>query len=109
MTDLITFFKLISDETRFRLISLLTKGEMCVCDLAKELQTDQTLISHHLKKLRAADLIQDRKVGRWIHCSLNKTKFAELEQKYSEQFGQAIILDTPCSVHQACCAGSECN
>jgi DNA-binding transcriptional ArsR family regulator len=57
MTDLLLYFKLISDETRFRLVSLLTQGEMCVCDLARELKLEQTLISHHLKKLREADLI----------------------------------------------------
>jgi ArsR family transcriptional regulator, arsenate/arsenite/antimonite-responsive transcriptional repressor len=96
MTDLLVFFKLLSDKTRFKLVSLLTHGEMCVCELAKELDTEQTLVSHHLKKLREAGLIRDRRVGRWIHCSLNKEKFAVLEKLYSQQFGPECIIEAAC-------------
>jgi len=103
MTDLLKYFKLLSDETRFKLVGLLSQGEICVCELAKKLEMDQSLISHHLKRLRDADLIVDRKVGRWIHCSLNKEKFAYYESEYIKRFGNGNIFEIPCSTHQKCC------
>ncbi len=72
MDELLNIFKAFSDETRLRIIKLLEHGELCVCDLVAALDMVQPKISFHLAILRDADLIRDRKEGRWTHYRLNE-------------------------------------
>ncbi len=68
-TDL---FKQLSDATRLRcLMLLIAEGELCVCELTHALGLSQPKISRHLAHLRQADLVQDRRVGQWIHYRLH--------------------------------------
>jgi len=71
MSELTTIFKALSDETRLRIIKLLEKGELCVCDITTALDMVQPKVSFHLSALKEAGLIKDRKQGKWIHYSLN--------------------------------------
>lgn len=57
---------------------LLADGERCVCDLASTLGESDALISHHVKQLREAGFIRTRRVGRWLHCSLEPSAFQVL-------------------------------
>lgn len=71
--------KAIADEKRLRILSLLTGGERCVCELQEELEVGQSLLSHHLKALKDAGLVTDRRDGRWIHYTLNRQALREIE------------------------------
>lgn len=73
MQELTTIFKALSDETRLRIIKLLEKGELCVCDIVEALDIVQPKASFHLGVLRAAGLIKDRKQGKWINYSLSES------------------------------------
>ena len=70
-------FHALSDETRIGLIQLLRKGERCVCDLTSALDAAQSRLSFHLKVLKDAGIVSDRKEGRWVHYELNEDAFAE--------------------------------
>lgn len=70
-------FHALSDETRLELIHLLRKGERCVCDLTSALDAAQSRLSFHLKVLKDAGIVIDRKDGRWVHYELNEHAFAE--------------------------------
>ena len=63
-------FHALSDETRLRLIELLRAGEQCVCDLTDSLETSQSRLSFHLKVLKEAGLVTDRRDGRWVYYAL---------------------------------------
>jgi ArsR family transcriptional regulator len=63
-------FRAFADETRLRILHLLTKGEICVCDLITVLQASQPKVSRHLGYLKRAGLVVDRKEGPWRHYSL---------------------------------------
>ena len=65
------WFAALSDETRLQIVEILTRGERCVCDLQAELDAAQSRLSFHLKKLKDAGLVEDRKEGRWAYYSLN--------------------------------------
>ena len=67
-------FKALSNETRLRIIILLTYGELCVCELEEVLNTTQSKISRHLSYLKNAGLVEDRRSGLWIHYSIKKSK-----------------------------------
>ena len=63
-------FKALSDETRLRILALLTTGEMCVCDLMTILDLPQSTESRHLAYLRNAGLVEDRRQGVWMYYRL---------------------------------------
>lgn len=62
--------KLLAEENRLKIICILKSGEHCACKIIEHLGLSQNLVSHHLKKLKMAELIQGRKNGTWIHYSL---------------------------------------
>lgn len=61
-----------ADRTRLRILALLTRGELCVCDIQAALAAPQSKVSRHLATLRRAGLVADRRRGRWKHYSLAK-------------------------------------
>lgn len=74
MNRLVRTFKVLSDETRLRILHLLIEaGEMCVCDLESVLGCPQTRVSRHLAILRNAGWIEDRRQGLWIFYSVSKS------------------------------------
>ena len=70
-------FHALSDETRLEIIELLRKGERCVCELTDTLDAAQSRLSFHLRVLKDAGIVRDRKDGRWVHYELNEHAFAE--------------------------------
>lgn len=72
-------FQALSDEKRVRILELLRAGEHCVCDLMDALDVGQSLLSFHLKTLKDAGLVSDRRQGRWSYYSLVPGALAELE------------------------------
>ncbi len=60
-------FHALSDETRLAILAMLRDGERCVCDLQDALDAAQSRLSFHLKVLKAAGLVTDRKEGRWSY------------------------------------------
>ena len=64
-------FHALSDETRLAIVELLRGGERCVCDLQDALDAAQSRLSFHLKVLREAGLVRDRKEGRWSYYTLD--------------------------------------
>jgi ArsR family transcriptional regulator len=73
-------FHALSDETRLRIVGMLLDGEKCVCNLTDALDTGQSRLSFHLKVLKDAGLVTDRRAGRWIHYSLNPETLVELQK-----------------------------
>lgn len=71
LNQLTTLFKALSDETRLRILKLLERGELCVCDIVAALDMIQPKVSFHLGVLKEARLIKDRKQGKWIHYSID--------------------------------------
>ncbi len=63
-------FQAVAEETRFRIVQLLADGERCVCELQDQLDAAQSRLSFHLKKLKDAGVVADRRDGRWVHYSL---------------------------------------
>ncbi len=63
-------FHALSDETRLAVLQMLGDGERCVCDLQVALEVAQSRLSFHLKVLKDAGLVTDRKDGRWSYYTL---------------------------------------
>ena len=73
------WFHALSDETRLEIVAMLSDGERCVCDLVDALDVAQSRLSFHLRVLKDAGIVMDRKDGRWVHYSLNRGRIEEME------------------------------
>lgn len=74
MKQYVDLFKALSDETRLRIMVLLSKKELCVCQIEVALGIPQAKISRHLTVLRYAGLVKDRRDGLWGYYSLSEPK-----------------------------------
>lgn len=79
------WFHALSDETRVRLLDMLASGEKCVCDLQEAMGAAQSRLSFHLKVLRDAGLVNDRKQGRWNFYSLRGEVLEEMASYLTER------------------------
>ena len=77
-THLAQTFQALSDPTRVRMISALTRTELCVCDLAAVLGMSQSAVSHQLRSLRDQKLVKSRREGREIFYTLDDDHIREL-------------------------------
>lgn len=73
-------FHALSDETRLEIVRLLSGGERCVCELTGALDAAQSRLSFHLKTLKAAGVVSDRRAGRWVYYSLVPAALEELSE-----------------------------
>ena len=95
----VELFHALSDETRLAIIQRLRGGEECVCNLTDLLDAAQSRLSFHLKVLKDAGLVHDRKEGRWVHYHLNREAFAELQDLLGDMKPSTRQL----AVHAGCC------
>jgi DNA-binding transcriptional ArsR family regulator len=77
-TQLAEFYKALSDPTRVRIISALSAGELCVCDIAATLGMSQSAISHQLRRLRQLRLVKRRKDGQMVYYTLDDEHVSDL-------------------------------
>lgn len=70
-------FHALSDETRLQILERLRAGERCVCDLTDALDAAQSRLSFHLKVLKDAGLLNDRREGRWMYYTVNTERLGE--------------------------------
>jgi ArsR family transcriptional regulator len=92
-------FHALSDETRLAILELLRSGERCVCDLQDDLDAAQSRLSFHLKVLREAGLVRDRKAGRWSYYALNADRVAEIEAYARDLAAPGAAIGAP-TLHQ---------
>jgi ArsR family transcriptional regulator len=65
-------FKIVSDETRLRILLLLSKQELCVCELVHIMQESQPKISKHIAKIRAHKFVTTKRNEQYIYYSINQ-------------------------------------
>jgi ArsR family transcriptional regulator len=82
--DLAVLLRALGDDTRLRIFALLTKAELCVCEIEDILDLSQSLVSNHLAVLRRADLVESRRDsedGRWIFYRAKAVAAAALRER----------------------------
>jgi ArsR family transcriptional regulator, arsenate/arsenite/antimonite-responsive transcriptional repressor len=91
-------FHALSDETRLEIVAMLAGGERCVCDLMGALDAAQSRLSFHLKVLKDAGLVLDRRDGRWVYYSLSKESLDEATGfiKAMKPHRRLTVIDTAC-------------
>jgi|SRR5215216_7554335 len=97
LTELAEAFHALSDPTRLQIVELLRDGEECVCELADKVGAAQSRLSFHLKTLKDAGVLKDRRDGRWVYYSVNADLLAELTEVLATVRARAAKASTCCS------------
>lgn len=93
-------FKAFCDENRLQILSLLQSGEKCACKLLEEMQITQPTLSHHMKILCDAGVVNSRKEGKWMHYSISADGMQNVKE-----FLDIFIKNTNSSDEKSCCKG----
>jgi ArsR family transcriptional regulator len=94
-TELAAICKVLSDPTRLAIFDLLMQGVQCNCEIGDHLHLPMNLISHHLKMLRDAELVdaeRDPIDARWVYYSVNQEMLERLRQRLDGFLDPARIM-----------------
>ncbi|WP_345342687.1 metalloregulator ArsR/SmtB family transcription factor [Rhodococcus olei] len=95
--DLARMFKALGDPVRLRLLSLVAShagGEACVCDISGSFDLSQPTISHHLKVLRDAGLVDCERRGTWVYYWVVPSALQQLSSVLVIEGGPAAVPST---------------
>jgi len=70
--DYVLILKSLADETRLKIVEMLSKGELCACKILENFNITQPTLSYHMKTLCDSGLVEGRRDGAWMIYSLNK-------------------------------------
>jgi ArsR family transcriptional regulator len=76
----VRLFHALSDGTRLSILQRLRFGERCVCEMTDALDAAQSRLSFHLRVLKEAGLVTDRREGRWMYYTLNPETLSEVAE-----------------------------
>lgn len=90
MEEYLRIFKALSDKTRLRIINLLLRSNLwlCVCEIVDSLNESQYNVSKHLKELKYAGLLEEKKTGRWVSYGLASAR--DTKDEFKEVLFRAI-------------------
>ncbi|MCL1901111.1 MAG: metalloregulator ArsR/SmtB family transcription factor [Firmicutes bacterium] len=77
-------FKALGDETRLKILTMLTKGKTCACHILEEFNFTQPTLSYHMKQLAGSGLVDAQKEGKWVYYSINLKKLGVLKEFMAE-------------------------
>lgn len=78
ITEISTFFKILGDNTRVKILFALDYNEMCVCDIANVLNMTKSSISHQLSYLKDLNIVKSKKSGKEVYYSLDDEHVKEV-------------------------------
>jgi ArsR family transcriptional regulator, arsenate/arsenite/antimonite-responsive transcriptional repressor len=108
---LVQVFRALADETRVRIVALLTHGELCVCHIEKALAISQPNASRHLGILRMSGLVEARREGTWVYYGLIAQTDAPSERIIAElvkSFGRDAVLERDVERLRKNCGPKDC-
>lgn len=82
--DYVLIFKALADETRLKIVEMLSDGELCACKILEQFHITQPTLSYHMKILCDSGLVISRRDGAWIRYTINIEKVEALEQLLSK-------------------------
>ncbi|QIK86351.1 winged helix-turn-helix transcriptional regulator [Erysipelothrix sp. HDW6B] len=82
--DYALLFKAMSDETRLRIINMLSKENLCACHILEAFNITQPTLSYHMKILVDSGIVESKKDGNWTRYYLNKASIREIQKLTSD-------------------------
>lgn len=97
-------FKALGDETRLKIVEMLSCGELCACDILEPFNITQPTLSYHMKILTKSGLVICRKDGSWIRYSINTESVSIVRE-----FWDFIITEKEMCICKDIKEGSQCD
>jgi ArsR family transcriptional regulator len=102
--DWAEFYKALGDPTRLHLLAVIARGPHCVCELVLALGVSQPTVSHHLRRLREAGIVEEERSGQWVYYRLVPERvpfWRELVQALPDVHDEveALAADTTLACH----------
>jgi ArsR family transcriptional regulator len=99
--EYVPLLKALADETRLKIIDMLSCGELCACKILEPLSITQPTLSYHMKILTECGAVTARRDGAWMHYALCKDRIAELTQYVS----MLTVVKENCICQKGGCCG----
>lgn len=93
-------FRALAEPLRWRIVEALAAEELCVCHLASDLGVDQPSVSHHLRVLREAGVVEGERYRYWTYYRLAAAGIAVLADRLATLASNA---PAPCTARRPCC------
>lgn len=78
--EYVSLFKAISDQTRLKIVDLLSCGEMCACQLLDNFNITQPTLSYHMRILCDSGMVKGRRDGAWMYYSINAAVIGNISE-----------------------------
>lgn len=101
-----TIFKALSDETRLRIVDMLSCNELSACDILQSFTLSQSTLSYHMKILIEAGIVNARREGLWTKYSINDETFAKVMEFLPELY--KLKNECVCEQIKYCREGAVC-
>lgn len=103
--EYVPVFKALADETRLKIIDMLSCGTMCACDILEEFSISQSTLSYHMRILTESGLVSANRDGSWMRYTLSRQKADELLEflKIITNDKEDCICKTRLSGKNTCC------
>jgi ArsR family transcriptional regulator, arsenate/arsenite/antimonite-responsive transcriptional repressor len=104
-------FRALGDETRLRIVALLSHGELCVCHLESALALNQSTASRQLGILKAAGIVDSRRDGTWVYYAITEQQHATVARALAvltETFGAERAMRADHARLRKSCGPSAC-
>ena len=82
--DYAKIFKALSDDTRLKIVEMISCEEMCACDILDFFHISQSTLSYHMKILSESNIVNSRKDGSWVKYKLNKDMISQIKYIFEE-------------------------
>ncbi len=96
ITDMSNIFKIISNENRLKILSILSSNEVCACVLLENLSINQSTLSHHMKMLVDGGLVSARKHQQWMYYKVNNEFCFDLISQFKDLLQENEELSLTC-------------
>ncbi len=90
MDEIVQILKALADETRLKILIILSRRKICAKGIAKHLNISEAAVSQHIKVLKEAGIIIGEKVGYYVHYNMQEQKIVEI-MKFIEQLNNEQI------------------
>ncbi|MBW4802778.1 ArsR/SmtB family transcription factor [Loigolactobacillus coryniformis] len=101
----VQMLKAMADPNRLQIIDLLSCGTLCACDILTHFSFSQPTLSHHMKVLQNAGIVNARKAGKWQHYTLN----SEFINYFKQDTARLLDNDEQCICHDDKCENCQTN
>ena len=89
------FMRALADETRIKIFSMLSQGELCACKILEEFNITQPTLSYHMKILCESGLVVGRRDGIWMRYSINRDNLGRIIELF-EKIGESVQTPRKC-------------